>query len=58
MKTEREIWEKIEEIETKIEEEKKTWCCDLYKKQRRIEDHKCAIDALLWVVGDESGKPI
>ena len=52
MKTTREIHEKIEELMDKERE--------LYAHHEDWESEKICnqIDALLWVIGDESGKPI
>lgn len=59
MKTEREIWEKIEKIEISMGELKRM-CrgCTKEFTNNKLEPYRCMIDALLWVVGDESGNPI
>lgn len=50
MKREREVWDKINELSKKLSKVK--------RNGRRAEEIMCNIDALLWVIGDESGKPI
>jgi len=50
MKTEREIQEKIDDLMDKASSKP--------KGSAEREGILCNIDALLWVIGDESGKPI
>ena len=49
MRTEREIWEKLDEYATRA---RGTTCED--EKEILL----TVVDTLLWVLGDESGKPI
>lgn len=53
MKSEREIREKIDEYMEKIDHDV-TNDEDIEKNEKMC----CIIDALLWVIGDTSGKPI
>ena len=49
MKTSKEIWAKIDELEFNAQRT---------RSKTEKENLRCKIDALLWVLGDESGKPI
>lgn len=54
MKSEREIRNKIDEYMEKLNQVKHDNTADSNKE----EEICCIIDALLWVIGDESGKAI
>ena len=55
MKSEREIRDKIDELFVKLEDVRHIYDDE---HEARAEELRCNIDALLWVIGDRSGKPI
>lgn len=56
MKSEKEIREKIDELFSKLESVENR--CFVISGAGAAEAIKCNIDALLWVIGDESGRKI